>query len=97
MKTFSDVGNNITVCPSAEAAPITPSQICYIAKDGEHGARDMATDRGREITEKHYAPWVLARQEQLEADVMRTWGKDKLVLASAKRTPEVHEKMEAVN
>ena len=25
------------------------------------------------ITEQHYAPWVLARQEQLEADVMRTW------------------------
>ncbi len=26
------------------------------------------------ITEKHYAPWVRARQEQLEADVRRTWG-----------------------
>src|SRR5215472_4439433 len=25
------------------------------------------------ITEKHYAPWVGARQEQLEADVRRTW------------------------
>ena len=25
------------------------------------------------ITEKHYAPWVKARQEQLEADVRRTW------------------------
>lgn len=25
------------------------------------------------ITEKHYAPWVRARQEQLEADVRRTW------------------------
>ena len=25
------------------------------------------------ITEKHYAPWVSARQEQLEADVRRTW------------------------
>src|SRR2546423_263022 len=25
------------------------------------------------ITEKHYAPWVRARQEQLEADIRRTW------------------------
>lgn len=25
------------------------------------------------ITEKHYAPWVKARQEQLEADVRHTW------------------------
>src|SRR5256885_17125999 len=25
------------------------------------------------ITAKHYAPWVRARQEQLEADVRRTW------------------------
>ncbi len=28
------------------------------------------------ITEKHYAPWVRARQEQLEADVRRTWPDD---------------------
>jgi integrase len=46
------------------------------------------------ITEKHYAPWVLARREQLEAEVMRTWGKDTLVLASTKGTPEVHKKNE---
>jgi hypothetical protein len=25
------------------------------------------------VTEKHYSPWVRARQEQLEADVGRTW------------------------
>ena len=49
------------------------------------------------ITQKHYNPWVLARQEQLEADVMRTWGKDALVLASTKGTPEVHKKKEAAN
>ena len=29
------------------------------------------------ITEKHYAPWVRARQEQLEADVRRTWPAEK--------------------
>jgi len=26
------------------------------------------------VTEKHYSPWVAARQEQLEADVRRSWG-----------------------
>ena len=25
------------------------------------------------VTEKYYSPWVAARQEQLEADVRRTW------------------------
>lgn len=25
------------------------------------------------ITERHYAPWIRARQEQLEADVRRVW------------------------
>jgi len=39
------------------------------------------------ITQKHYNPWVLARQEQLEADVMRTWSTDERVLASTKGTP----------
>jgi site-specific recombinase XerD len=27
------------------------------------------------VTERHYAPWIKARQEQLEADVRRTWAK----------------------
>jgi integrase len=26
------------------------------------------------VTERHYLPWVRARQEQLEADVRQTWG-----------------------
>jgi len=46
------------------------------------------------ITEKHYAPWVKARQEQLEADVRRTW--DELP-AEARGTPEVHGKTNLVN
>ena len=29
--------------------------------------------RSQRITEKHYAPWVKGRQEQLERDVERTW------------------------
>jgi integrase/recombinase XerD len=28
------------------------------------------------ITEKHYSPWVRARQEQLEADVASAWKRD---------------------
>jgi integrase/recombinase XerD len=44
------------------------------------------------VTEKHYSPWVRARQEQLEADVRRTWDTDLLILDSTKGTPEVHGK-----
>jgi integrase/recombinase XerD len=39
------------------------------------------------VTEKHYTPWVLARQEQLEADVRRTWSTPEL---TTKGTPGVH-------
>ncbi|MBI3695338.1 MAG: tyrosine-type recombinase/integrase [Acidobacteria bacterium] len=53
--------------------------------------------RSIKVTERHYAPWVRARQEQLEADVRRTWGKDPLAFRETKGTPEVHEKREAVN
>ena len=37
------------------------------------------------VTEKHYAPWVKARQDQLESDVRRTWGEDQIVGEEAKR------------
>lgn len=49
------------------------------------------------ITEKHYAPWVRARQEQAEADVRRAWGQDPVALLETKGTPEVHENRSAVN
>ena len=49
------------------------------------------------ITEKHYSPWVRARQEQVEADVSRVWSSDPLVLLEAKRTPQAREKSEATN
>ena len=29
---------------------------------------------GIKVMERHYSPWVRARQDQLEADVRRTWG-----------------------
>lgn len=41
------------------------------------------------ITERHYAPWVRARQEQLEADLQRAWSRDPLVLLETKRTQNV--------
>jgi integrase/recombinase XerD len=34
------------------------------------------------VTQKHYAPWVKERQEQLEADVRGTWDDDPLVAVS---------------
>ena len=46
------------------------------------------------VTERHYAPWVRARQEQLEADVSRVWNRDPLALleteSQTKGTLEVH-------
>jgi integrase/recombinase XerD len=41
------------------------------------------------VTEKHYTPWVRARQEQLEQDVRRTWDAELMALAETKGTPEV--------
>jgi len=37
------------------------------------------------VTERHYAPWVRARQEQLEADLERVWRKDPLAQAEMLR------------
>ena len=45
------------------------------------------------ITERHYSPWVRARQEQLEADVKRTWGEDPILFSETKGTLEVHSKV----
>ncbi len=45
------------------------------------------------VTEKYYSPWVAERQEQLEADVRRTWE----TLPGTKGTPEVHEKSKGAN
>jgi integrase len=41
-------------------------------------------------TEKHYSPWVRARQEQLENDLVRTWENDPVLGFAG--TPEVHGK-----
>jgi integrase/recombinase XerD len=49
------------------------------------------------ITEKHYSPWVRSRQEQLEADLRRSWEHDPVSLMEMKGTPEVREKDERIN
>jgi hypothetical protein len=44
-------------------------------------------------TEKHYSPWVRARQEQLEADVRRTW---EISVRETKETAKEHGKPDAL-
>jgi hypothetical protein len=40
------------------------------------------------ITEKHYAPWVRERQEQMEADVRRAWKADPILNRTISVQPE---------
>jgi len=40
------------------------------------------------VTERHYAPWVRARQEQLEADIVRTWERDPVLVQKIQGTKE---------
>jgi site-specific recombinase XerD len=42
------------------------------------------------ITEKHYSPWVRARQEQLEADVASAWKRDPILNQENVGTNSVH-------
>src|SRR5262249_54953491 len=53
--------------------------------------------RSIKVTERHYTPWVRARQEQLESDLERSWARDPIILAETKGTPKVHADKEAVN
>jgi integrase len=48
------------------------------------------------VTERHYAPWVRSRQEQLERDLESAWSRDPLILLHAnhtreRRAPELNE------
>jgi integrase len=45
------------------------------------------------ITQKHYSPWVHARQRRLEANLEQAWNKDPIVLLNTKpkTTPQGHE------
>jgi integrase len=49
------------------------------------------------ITEKHYAPWVRARQEQLEADLTNAWSRDSFLVARTQGTRGVHGKVRRAN
>ncbi len=49
------------------------------------------------VTEKHYAPWVRARQEQLEADLARAWSTDPVILSESKVTRRLREKSQLPN
>jgi site-specific recombinase XerD len=49
------------------------------------------------ITEKHYAPWVHARQAQLEADVRRAWSEDPVAIAETKGSPGLNETIRLPN
>lgn len=42
------------------------------------------------VTERHYTPWLRARQEQVEADVRRTWNADAEAVIETKGAREVH-------
>jgi len=53
--------------------------------------------RSVKVTERHYSPWVRARQEQLEADVRRTWSEDPLFLSETKGRREVRGGSSVVN
>lgn len=48
------------------------------------------------VTEKHYAPWVKARQDQLDTSVMGSWESDAFIVQQrplqTKGTPQVHSK-----
>lgn len=49
------------------------------------------------ITERHYSPWVRARQEQLEADLQRAFASDPLVLMQTNHTQQTRGESERPN
>ena len=55
--------------------------------------------RSGRTTERYYAPWVRARQEQLEEELARTWENDPVLLKSGYMsvTPQVHGEPEHSN
>jgi integrase/recombinase XerD len=53
--------------------------------------------RSIRVTEKHYAPWVRARQEQLEADLERAWARDPVVLLQTNHTRDTRGESERPN
>ncbi len=50
--------------------------------------------RSVKVTEKYYSAWSRSRQDQLEADIRRTWHEPR---AETKGTPQVHERPHYIN
>ena len=71
-----------------------PRKATAVASPREPGSDSFRHSSSIKVTEKHYSPWVRDRQEQLEADVRRTWGR---ATAETKETLEVHEKTDRTN
>jgi hypothetical protein len=49
------------------------------------------------VTEKHYSPWIRARQDQLEADLSNAWNRDPFLISQTQGTPQVHGKPRRIN
>ena len=49
------------------------------------------------VTERHYSPWVQARQAQAEADLQLAWSRDPLVLMQTNHTPDTRGEGERPN
>jgi integrase/recombinase XerD len=49
------------------------------------------------VTEKHYSPWVYARQKQLEADLESAWARDSIVQTESAVTRRLRGGNEVVN
>lgn len=49
------------------------------------------------VTERHYSPWIQARQAQAEADLQRAWSRDPLVLMQTNHTPDTRGESERPN
>jgi integrase/recombinase XerD len=49
------------------------------------------------VTERHYNPWVQARQQQLEADLERAWARDPMCFEEDEVTRRLRRNHEAVN
>jgi hypothetical protein len=62
----------------------THSQLNCCWQDTAGARIHSARSTKREDYQKHYSPWVAARQEQLEQDVRRTWNTDRLACGEAK-------------
>src|SRR6266487_3892172 len=75
---------SISISPSTTRAPLKDRSCPFNARSLQTVERRMTGvplervsvllgHQSVKVTEKHYTPWVKARQEQLESDVRRTW------------------------